>query len=308
MVELKMHFWLKNGKFEGLYPLFAAQFAQIGIKKNDSILLYNQDPARFISYATGRIYVDYAHIQFIMPMRQNTLSQLKCMFKAFFADEPIPRDRLYVDMVVTDDAFDSFVFAVVNKTIMRWLREKYYHLSFTRVLETPMLPETYVVMSELPEIMSSLLENNDAFTQCIITSNYELEYLIVSDQPSKRPKSPNQKYPKTVSFCIRLPPLDYLDRVVSITTQCITFVDLLADRAHWRSNISQKLKATREEVNRKLKKLQDEEQLAKMSKKKTEKDRLEKERIRNMSSQEQRKYLDRERERKYKKQIKTIKI
>ncbi|CCJ31369.1 unnamed protein product [Pneumocystis jirovecii] len=271
-----------------LYPLFSAQFAQVGIKKNDSVRLHNWNPARFISYATGRIYIDYAHIQFIMPMRQNVLSLLKCALKAFFADEPIARDRLYVDMVISDDAFDDFVFAVVNKAIMRWLREKYYHLSFTRVLETPILPETYVVMSESPEIMSALLEN-DAFIQCITASEFELEYFIVSDQPSKRPKSPDQKYRKTVSFCIRLPLLLHLDRVVSIVTQCITFVDFLADRAHWRSNISQKLKAAREEVNRKLRKLQDEEQLAKISKKKAEKDRLEKERVRNMSFQEQRK-------------------
>ncbi|KAG4305948.1 hypothetical protein PORY_000858 [Pneumocystis oryctolagi] len=295
-------------RFEFLAPFLAKQFAQVGIEKNDGIQLHNRNPAHFISYVTGRIHIEYANIQFVLRMRQNILSQLRQAWTAFFTDKPMPQDRLYVDMVVADNVFDVCVFAIVNKACMRWLREKYYHLSFTKVAEIPILPETYVVMSESSEITSTLLENNDSFIQSIVESDSELEYFIVSDQPPKQPKSPDQKYQKIISFCIRLPSLQHSDRVISIVLQCITFVDLLADRAHWRSNISQKLKAAREEVNRKLKKLQDEEQLTKVSKKKAEKDRLEKERVRNMSSQEQRKYLDKEREKKYKKQMKIIKV
>lgn len=292
--------------FEILYPFFTSQFIQVGLKKNDPMPLRFQNPAYFISYATGRIYIDYLYMQFKFPMRQNIISFLKHILIAFFMDKPVPKDRLYIDMVISDNVFDDFVFAVVNKAHMRWLCEKYYHLSFTRVLETPLLPETYVVMSEFSEIMSILLEDNKSFTQCIQTSNSELEYLIISDQPAKRPKNPDQTFRKTITFCVQLPSLRHPDNVLSIVTQCIAFVDTLVNRAHWRSNIIQKIKAARDEANRKLKKL-DEEKLAKILKKKAEKDKQEKERIRKLSSQEQKKYLEKERERKYKKQIKIIK-
>lgn len=100
----------------------------------------------------------------------------------------MPHDRLYIDMIVEDHVFDACVFAVVNKSRMRWLRGNYYNLSFTSVMELPILPETYVVMSEFSEIASILLENNENLIQCMITPDVVLEYLIVSDQPIKCPK------------------------------------------------------------------------------------------------------------------------
>ncbi|EMR11097.1 hypothetical protein PNEG_00696 [Pneumocystis murina B123] len=293
--------------FETLFPLLTNQFVQVGIKRNDPMPLHIRDPGYFISYATGRIHIAYLYIQFKFLVRQNFLSFIRQVVVGFFSDNPMPHDRLYIDMIVEDHVFDACVFAVVNKSKMRWLREKYYNLSFTCVMELPILPETYVVMSEFCEIASILLENNESFIQCIKTPDVVLEYLIVSDLPIKCPKSPDQTYQKTVSFCVKLPSLCYSQQVACIFSECIAFVDLLAGRAHWRSNISQKLKSIREEANKKLKKRQDEEKLANALKKKSEKDKQKKERIRNLSSQEQRKYLDKERERKYKKLFKVIK-
>lgn len=101
--------------------------------------------------------------------------------------------------------------------------------------------------------------------------------------------SQDETFQKSVSFCVKLPSLCNSQQVASIVSECIAFVDLLAERAHWRSNISQKLKSIREEANKKLKKRQNEEKLANALKRKSEKDRQKKERIRNLSSQEQRK-------------------
>ncbi|KAG4301191.1 hypothetical protein PCK1_002501 [Pneumocystis canis] len=294
--------------FERFYPILNTQFAQIGIKKYDKTPLHFKNPSHFTLYATGRIYIDSAYFEIKLIKRQNILLLLWKILITFFTDDLIPRDRLYVNMIVADNVFDECVFAIVNRSILRWLHEKYYHLSFTKIQETTQLPKTYAVMSECSEITHILLEDHHSFIQSIEISNGVLEYFIVSDQPAQQPKIPDETCRKTISFCIQLPHLNYADQVVSIIVQCITFVDLLANKAHWRSNISQKLRASREEVNRKLRKLQNEEQLTKMSKKKAEKDREEKNRVRNMSPQEQRKYLDKERERKYKRQIKTIKV
>ncbi|KTW28895.1 hypothetical protein T552_01524 [Pneumocystis carinii B80] len=292
--------------FEIIYPLFKNEFAQIGMKRNDRMILHIRDPSYFISYASGRINISCLYIQFKFLMRQNFISLIREKVVAFFLDKPMPHDRLYIDMNVEDHVFDACVFAVVNKSKMRWLREKYYNLSFTSVMELAILPETYVVMSEFSEIAYILLENNESFIKCMKTPDVVLEYLIVSDQPIKCPKSPDQICQKSVSFCVKLPSLRNSQQVTCIINECIAFVDMLAERAHWRPNISQKLKTIREEANRKLKKRQD-EKLANALKKKSEKDKQKKERIRNLSPQEQRKYLDKERERKYRKLFKVMK-
>ncbi|KAG5438850.1 hypothetical protein PCK2_000925, partial [Pneumocystis canis] len=220
--------------FERLHPILKTQFSQIVL-----LPLYSRNPAHFISYATGRIYIDFAHIQIKLIKRQNTFLLFWKILISFFTDDLIPKDRLYFHMTISHDVFDECIFSIIHRSILRWLHEKYYHLSFTKVQEIPQLPKTYAVMSECSEIAHTLLEDHNLI-QAIETSNEILEYFIVSDQPARQPKSPDETHRKTISFCIQLPHLQYADQVVSMVEQCITFVDLLANKAHWRSNISQK--------------------------------------------------------------------
>jgi hypothetical protein len=77
----------------------------------------------------------------------------------------------------------------------------------------------------------------------------------------------------------------------------IRLVDHLAAKAHFRPEVMRKIKATREDELRKLKKVIDEETKEERETKKAEEKKAEREKkLRGMSDKEQKKFLEKERE------------
>jgi hypothetical protein len=92
-----------------------------------------------------------------------------------------------------NSSYDGFVWAVVNKESMKKLREDRYDISITTTKEHNKLPGWASVMSESAEITEKLLTNE--LVDAINEAGDDLIALIISDQPTDKPKTYVPPYP-----------------------------------------------------------------------------------------------------------------
>ena len=115
---------------------------------------------------------------------------------------------------------------------------------------------------------------------------------------------------KRVSLSLRLPSSDSPDAykdTVPLFEYFLRLPDILASQAHYRPEVMRKVRTTREDEIRKLKKIDDDE---KAEDRKAEADRKKKEsrdaKLKGLSADEQRKFLDKEREKDQRKSQKKM--
>ncbi|KMU86525.1 hypothetical protein CIHG_04314 [Coccidioides immitis H538.4] len=135
------------------------------------------------------------------------------------------------------------------------------------------------------------------------------EYLIITDQPADKPAKVEEAVSRKRSILsMRVPSSTSSTAYASSLPLFHLFIrltDRLAASAHFRPEVLRKLRATREEEVRKLRRATEDEKaeerkLAAEKVKKEGRDRL----LRGMSAEEQRKYLEKEKEREAKKEMK----
>lgn len=201
--------------------------------------------------------------------------------------------------------FDNFVWALVNKRDMKRWRDERYDLSLTTTKDWEGLPDWLAVMSESKEIGDTVLfkELKDAVIDC----QNVLEYLIVTDQPTEKPLTLEQTAPKKrISLKISLPSDEKSAAAIPVLLSAfIRLVDHLVATAHFRPEVLRKVKSVREDEIRKLQKVADEEKseermLKRDEEKKSERDR----KLRGMTADEQKKFLEKEREKEGKRAMK----
>ena len=201
-----------------------------------------------------------------------------------------------------NSGYDGFVWAVVNKMAMRRLREERYDASLTFTKDNAKLPDWATCMSESAEVTEMMLTKE--LTEGIKKAGDLLEYLIVTDQPTDKPTSLNETVPKKrIHISIKLPSNGDYSSTLPLFQTFLRLPDHLVSQAHFRPEILRKINQLREAEKAKLKKINDKEaeeermkQLDKM--KKDERDR----KMKGMSAEEQRKYLEREAEKNRRKQ------
>ncbi|KAH8704174.1 hypothetical protein BGW36DRAFT_287972 [Talaromyces proteolyticus] len=316
-------------------PLLQSEFAVVGfggIAQSESSelvepekLLKEKTAQDFQSYATGRQNVAFLDVTIKLIKRYNPIIFIMdYVLGLFFESFPPPVERvestLYTfdgkekDLVpapagdassikVPNSTYDGFIWAVVHKNAMRRLRVDRYDVSMTFTKDNAKLPDWATVMTESAEITDLLL--TPALIKAIEEAGDALEYLIISDQPIDRPLKIEDTAPKKrIQLSLRLPSNGY-DSTLPLYNLFLRLPDTLVALAHWRPEISRKLRNAREEETRKLRKI-DEEEKAEERKitaekiKKEERERV----LRGMTAEEQRKYLEREKEKEQRKMLK----
>jgi len=163
----------------------------------------------YVSYATGRQNIAFADIRIVLGKKYNPLLMLgeTALGLAFDSIQP-EKERLEMTAYAFDgrenslvpsqiresegkkgvgkSEYDGFVWAVVNKALMRRLRDDRYDLSLTSTKDHPKLPQLYSVMSESAEITETLLTPD--LIKAIEQAGDSLDALIISDQPIDKPK------------------------------------------------------------------------------------------------------------------------
>ncbi|KAB8072962.1 hypothetical protein BDV29DRAFT_176473 [Aspergillus leporis] len=321
-------------------PALHSEFAVVGfsgIQKSDDdtvpeltspdSILKEKTAQEFASYATGRQNVAFVDVAIKLPKRYNPITYwMDLVFGFLFESWPAPTETYEAiaytfdgkekDVVpvpakdtsslkVNNSTYDSFIWAVVHKNYMRQFRQDRYDASITFTKENPKLPPWVTVMTESAEITDTLL--TPELIQAIEKAGDDFKYLIVTDQPTDKPMKIEETTPrKRIQLCTSLPSsaAGYASST-PLFSQFLRFADRLVAVAHFRAEVMRKVRHTREEEIKKLRRADEEEKaeerkLAAEKIKKEERERI----LRGMTAEEQRKFLERERERGQKRSMK----
>ena len=321
-------------------------------------LLKEKTAQEYVTYATGRQNIAFVDVTLSLFKRYNPLYLMGEYVLSFFFDSiatptermeatayafdgkekelvPVPGGKQGQEIIESrgkgsSSTYDGFVWAVVNKDVMRRLRDDRYDVSLTSTKDHPKLSSWATVMSESAEVSEVLITPD--LIKAVEAAGDALEYLIVSDQPLDKPTKyvstesiPKPKVPKLIdssrrlndtvpkkriTLSLKLPasttPTAYAP-TLPIFTHFLSLPDLLVSSAHFRPEVTRRIKATREEEMRKLKRVDEDE---KAEERKLEGDRKKKEirdsRLKGMSADEQRKFLEKEREKENRKTNKRM--
>lgn len=176
-------------------------------------LLKEKTAQEYSSYATGRQNVAFMDVKISLYKRYNPLYLLGEYLLSFFFDSmPTPVERMEATIYAFDgkekdlvpvpggkqgqeiietrsrggnSGYDGFVWAIVNKEVMRRLRDDRYDVSLTSTKDHPKLPSWATVMSESAEVTELLI--TPELVKAVEAAGEALEYLIVTDQPLDKP-------------------------------------------------------------------------------------------------------------------------
>ncbi|KIW04486.1 uncharacterized protein PV09_04245 [Verruconis gallopava] len=279
-------------------------------------IIRENSPAEFVTYATGRTNVAFMDVKLTLIKRFNPLTILGENIIGFFFESmpatqetveatayafdgkekdlvPVPKGETL--KVGGNSSYDGFVWAVVNKEVMKRMREERYDLSLTTTKEHPKLPTWASVMSENAEITETLLTADLA--KAIEDAGDDFIALIVSDQPTDKPKTIDETLPrKRVTLQLKLSSY-YPANTLSLFQYFLRLPDILVSQCHFRPEVMKRVKGIREDEIRKIKKASEEEE-AEVRKEKADREKKEKrdKTLAALSAEEQRKFLEKERE------------
>ncbi|GES59455.1 DUF1682 domain protein [Aspergillus terreus] len=311
-------------------PVLQSEFALVGFdgvpKSGDNAItselaspetiLKEKSAQEYTAYATGRQNVAFVDVSIKMPKRYNPIIYYMDMILGFLFDSyespsetcdavaytfdgkekdvvPVPGGDTS-SLKVNNSSYDGFIWAVVHKNHMRKFREERYDASMTFTKDNSKLPAWVTVMTESAEITDTLL--SPELIQAIEKAGDHFKYLIITDQPVDKPTKLEETTPrKRVQVSTTLPSSSGYTATMPLFSQFLRLADKLVSVGHFRPEVLRKIRNTREEEIRKLRRADEEEKaeerkLAAEKLKKEERERL----LRSMSAEEQRKFLERE--------------
>ena len=323
-------------------PVLSSEFALVGYGSKSTQLeevtadnlpkdlLKEKTAQDFQSYATGRQNVAWVDVKLqLLRLSNPPLMGAEWLLSLFFESFPAPRQMIETVIYAFDgnerkfvipgvpgsdetsakpgnSTYDGFVFAVVNKSAMRRLRDERYDVSLTYTKDHAKLPAWATVMSESAEVTETMLTKD--LIVAVERAGEALEYLIVTDQPIDKPTKLDEALPrKRLYLCTKLPSGSDYSTTLPLFQAVLRLPDHLVQNAHFRPEVLRKLNQTREAEIKKLKRLSDEEveEERKRSAEKVKKEERDR-KMRGMTAEEQRKFLEKESDRKRKKDGKKM--
>ncbi|KAF2823113.1 DUF1682-domain-containing protein [Ophiobolus disseminans] len=307
-------------------PLLQQEFAQVGFREGEATsddILREKKADEYSTYATGRQNVAFIDFKITLIKRFNPFMLLgEYLIPLFFESIPAPAERVEATAYVFDgneakhapqygsgdakkvsnSSFDGFVFAIVHKDIMKRMREDRYDISLTTTRDHAKLPVWTAVMSESAEITDMML--TPELIKAIHDAGDSFEALIVTDQPIDQPKTLDDTKPKKrINLSLKLE--STYTATLPLFQLFLRLPDHLATAAHFRPEALRRIKQTRDEQISKIRKLDDDE---KAEERKVAADKQKRElrdqKLGRLSAEEQRKFLEKERERDSKKKMK----
>jgi hypothetical protein len=298
-----------------------------------SDLLKEQAAYEYQTYASGRANTAFLDAKILLHRRMNPAQMIAEQIVGMFFDSiKPPREHFEVVLYTFDgnekafvpprvpgaeevdkvkgsgnSTYDGFVFAIVNKLAMRKFRDERYDASLTFTKDNAKLPDWATVMSESAEITETML-SKDLLTALEKAGSDTFEYLIITDQPTDKPTTLDETKPKKrLHLSLLLPSNGDYAATLPLFQQFLRLPDYLVANAHFRPEVMRKVNSAREAEKAKLKKVSEkeaeEERALKLEKmKKEERER----KLKGLSAEEQRKFLEREAEKNRKRQEKKM--
>lgn len=303
-----LHFWGSNANKKTVESwidthkeVLESEFFQVGISKDSSVKMVVNSPTNYVTYATGRQNIDSFSGIFKLKGRQNLISLSIEYILGFFFSLAMPSDAVEITITPNKNApINNFVFAIVNKEIMKRAREGNYSLSLTKTTDSAKLPVYLVFMSENPEVTDAFF--TPELAEAVQTSQNILDSLIFSDQGKNRPENLKDVEPATTLNLVLKFPKSEEDKKTSIAllSAVIRLVDVAAEKT-LRPEVIKKIKATRETELKKIQKAKEEEKAEELAEKKANEKREQRNRISKLSPAEQKKIEEKERKKEQRK-------
>ncbi|KAJ7591005.1 hypothetical protein C8J56DRAFT_934437 [Mycena floridula] len=266
-----------NKWFQVHLPLLESQFS-----RPTAGSLTADGSSDFFNFSTGRRNVASLHTIFALRPRHDLFQWLFQTFRTFIDLQYRPKDDLQLDFKLLPGTLpDSFVWG-------RW------DLTFTKITENPSLPASLSAMSEFADVTESIFKVDPGLLK-VFKDPKNLTYfrsLSVTDQPRERPSSPllpNERE-KHVILTLHAPSTSHAADTLTIVSAIFPLIDALS-KLTLRPETKNKLKKTREDLDKDLKEEAEREKKEELSQAKEDqraaKKKKEEERIARLSAAEQ---------------------
>jgi hypothetical protein len=195
-------------------PAIDFEYAQVGFDKfkkernpaEPEDVMREETAAEWTTYASGRNNVAFTDFRLTLIKRYNpliilgenllglvfeslapTVERMEVTTYAFDNKEPdlVPHRPNESAVKAGNSSYDGFVWAVVNKRMLKRLREDRYDLSLTTTKDHDKLPPWTTVMTESAEITDRLLTPD--LIKTIEDAGDLFDALVISDQPLLKP-------------------------------------------------------------------------------------------------------------------------
>ncbi|KAF3927703.1 hypothetical protein ABW21_db0204465 [Orbilia brochopaga] len=312
-------------------PLLQREYARVGFQRtltttedvkdavaagkyvgNEKDLIREENSQEFVHYSSGRMNVLTTVFDIKLKGRGNPFLWAFEVITAFFLDSvEAPSDTVTITSYAADGAdasktgghnskFDGFVWGVVNKKAMAKHREARYDVSLTKTVDTNKLPAWLTVMTESAEITDLLLTKD--LIAAIEAYGPSFQYLLITDQPADKPTTVAEfdKTKKRIMLHLNLD--SSKDNSGPLMEYFLRLPDTLASNAHFRPEVLRKVRSMREEERRKLERVEEEKKAEERQANRDEKKKQERDaKLRSLSAEEQKKFLEKEKEKEFKK-------
>ncbi|KAI9263331.1 hypothetical protein BDA99DRAFT_509970 [Phascolomyces articulosus] len=267
------------------------QFAMIG-NKADKTVLFKDGPNDYQLYVTGRRNVQFGHWWINLKPRSDILGWVVSLVASLVGYGETPADQLTIDMTLDKDLNKAFVFAILPKDKAQSIRDNRYDLKqFTRLADSPQLPSNLTVYTEVQKLADQILSSK---VSELISQSPDFKSLIITSQTDYEP----EKYKGDQELTFHLT-ANLSDRREMVELACL-LPDIIND-LHLTTDIKNKLKKNREELEKKAAKALAEERAEELARKKAEAKKAEADKVKSMTPAEQRKWEEKERIRELKK-------
>lgn len=293
---------------KGVRGVFEENFHQYGVGEGK---LYEKDSAEnYASYATGRKNIAKANIVFRLAPRQNLIVWWMEMAFSFFTESVLyPTDR--VEIVLTPSAdYENFISGVVSKLGMNEYRKFNYYLSLTRTSDSALLPESFVFMSEVNEYQEKTFTAKLAESLKLSMASF-VRFVAFTDQPADRPEALRDLIPhrRVVVSLNLVTGKKELAEVSELLAALFDVIDKIAEKEiTFRPEASRKVVKAREVEISKIKKLEEAVRQEELAEELAKVKRQEREKLRNLSRDEQLKAEKKAQEKRQRKAAKKMKV
>lgn len=314
-------------------PALTSEFALVGFKGVPTMntetkpedLLKEKSLFEFATYASGRQNIAFADFKLTLTKKFNPVINMIESAAAFFWDTTfdMPLDTMEAIIYPFDgkenqtvpslpgsaevrakdgkSTYDSFVWALVNKSVMQKVRDQRYDVSLTSTKDHNKLPNWVTIMSESAEITDALL--TPELIAAVTAAGENFDYLIVTDQPTDKPKTLDESAPsKRILLKYRLPSGNDYSTLTGLFAYYLRLPDLLVENAHFRPNVLNKVKATRDLMTKELRKAAEEEKNAERAEEREKQKKAKRDAdLAGLDAKAQKKYLEKEKEKEMRK-------
>lgn len=311
-------------------PILQKEYALVGFggvpteDVNPDTLIKEKSLFEFATYATGRQNTAFTDVKLTLTKKFNPIVNSFEHLAGFFVESvPAPKDAVEVLTYPFDgkenltvpsvpgaaeirakdgkSTYDGFVWGIVHKDVMRRVRDERYDISLTFTKDNPKLPAWLTVMSESAEITDTLL--TPELIAALEAAGDHFEYMIISDQPVDKPLTLEETVPRKRLFLkYSLPSSGNYDTLLPLFSHYLQLPDLLVKVAHFRPEVTKKVRTIREHAISEIKKTaesQRQEELL-LEKEKARKAKRDAE-LKGLDAKAQKRYLEKEREKEMRK-------